>query len=122
MLNPILISRLYILRVCKRASNSFFFANSLTSSIYIRCLIFSYEFEKLYPPVHFIRMRLSGILIIIITSHGKSASTWKIPHWIFPSGKLFSPVVRSIFQFFMTSEINFMTLSDILFIFIQTII
>ena len=60
-------------------------------------------------------MRLSG-LIIITNRNGKSASPWKMPHWIFASAKVFLSVVNSTYQFFMKSVMNFMTLSDFSYI------
>ena len=59
---------------------------------------------------------MSGI-IAIITSNGESASPWKMPCWIFTSAKVFLLTVNSTVQFFMVSMMNFMTLSDILYIF-----
>ena len=54
--------------------------------------------------------------------NGETASPWKIPLWIFPSGKVFLPAVYSNFQFFMVSVMNFMTLSNTLYIIIIIII
>ena len=65
--------------VCMRVCSCFsFLANSLMSSIYIRWLIFSCDPLSLYPAVHFLSMRLSGIMTIM-KSKGDSASPWKIP-------------------------------------------
>ena len=74
--------------------------------------LWSYEF---IAPVHFLTMKLSGI-IAITNSKGDSAS------WIFTTAYVFLPAVNSILQFFMTSVINFITLSNILYIFKYSII
>ena len=123
MPNSISISWLYILTACISCSQFFFiFANGLLASMYTRWLIFSSDLQSLYPTVHFLSMRLSGI-IVIINSNGDRASPWNIPLWIFSSAKPFPPVVNSTLQFFFYSfSIKFMTLSDILYILMQFII
>ena len=94
-----------------------FFANSLMPSMEIGVWFFSCYLWSSYQPVHFLSMWLSGINTIT-KSNGDSASPWKMPLWIFIFAKLFPPVVSSALQFF----INFMTLSDILWILRQSII
>ena len=91
------------------------------SSMYISWLIFSCNLWSLYPPVHFFGVWLSGI-IVITNSNGDSASLWKITFWIFAAAKLFPPTVSSTLQFFMVFSIRFMTSSDILCIYGQSII
>ena len=54
-----------------------FFANSLTSSMYIRWLIFPCNLLSLYPAVYFQCMWLSGI-IVITNCNGDSASPLNI--------------------------------------------
>ena len=121
MPNSIPMSWLYILTACMRISSSFsFFANSLTSSMYIRWLIFSCDLLRLYPAVHFLSIWLSGIMAIM-NSKGDSASPWKIPLWIFVSAKLLPPAVRSTLQVCMVFSMKFMTLCDILYILRQCI-
>ena len=95
MSNSIPMSWLFILIACIRVSNSFsFLANDLMLSMSIRWSIFSCDLVSLYPPVHFLRMWLSGIITIRIIS-GDSPSRWKIPFWIFISTKLFPAAVNS---------------------------
>ena len=60
-------------------------------------------------------MWLSGVTAIS-NNDDDSASSWKIPLWIFSTAKVFPPAVNYTFQFFMASVVNFMTLSDILYI------
>ena len=83
-------------------------------------LLFCIRLCILCPPVHFLSMWLSGI-IAITNSNVDNASPWKIPHWIFPSVKLFPPAVNSTFQFFMVFAINFVNLSYIFYILRQSI-
>ena len=52
----------------------------------------------------------------ITNSNSESPSSWKIPLWIINLAKRFSLAVNSTFHFFMISLVNFMTLSDILYI------
>ena len=116
MLNSIPMSWLYILTASIRVSSSFsFFANSLTSSMYIRWLIFYCNLLSLYPAVHFLSMWLSGIMAIM-NCNGDSVSPWNIPLWIFASTKLLPLAVNSTFLVFMVFSIKFMTSSDILYI------
>ena len=100
MLNSISMSWLYILTAFIRVFSSvWFLANSLMSSIYIRWSILSSDLWSLYPSVHFLSMRLSGI-IAITSSHSDSVFPWNISLWIFTSPKLFPPTVNSTLQFF----------------------
>ena len=66
-------------------------------------------------------MELSDI-IAIINSSSKSESPWKMFLWIFTSARVYPLAVNSIFQFFMVFAMNFMTLSNILYIFGLSII
>ena len=87
------MSWFYILTAGIRVSNSFsFLANSLMSSMYIKWCIFPSDLLSFYPPVRFLRMRLSGI-IAIKNSNGDCASPWNIPfefEWQQVSGTLLS--------------------------------
>ena len=83
--------------------------------MYIKRLIFSCELENLLPPILFLSMCLSDI-IAFTNSNGENESPWMIHHWIFNSVKLFPPVIRSPFQFFITKVMHFMTLFNILYI------
>ena len=113
---------LTLFSMCIRVSSSFsFFANSFISSIYIRWLIFTCDLLSLYPVVHFLSMWFSGIMAIM-NSRSDSVSPWKIPLWIFISGKLFPPAVNSTLQFFTVFSMKFMTSCDILYILRQFII
>ena len=58
-----------------------------------------------YPPVHFLRMWLSGIMVIANTDDD-SASPRNMPLWIFNSVKLWNPVVHSTLQVCMVFSIN----------------
>ena len=116
MPNHISMSWLYILNACIRVASLFsFFANSLTSSLFIRWLIFSCDLFSLYPSVHFLRVWLSGIMVIM-NSNGDSESPWKILLWIFASAKLLPPAVNCTLQVFIVFSIKFMNSSDILYI------
>ena len=96
----------------------FFFAKRLMSSMYIRWLIISCYFVSFYPPVHFLSMRLSGKILIVIAH---------LPE-IFHSG--FLPQLNFFFlQSIPVSSFPgwenltyFMTSSDILYILRQCII
>ena len=117
MPNSIPLSSLYILTACIRVSNSFsFLTNSFMSSMYIRRLIFFCDLLSLYQPVHFMRMSLNDV-IAILNSNGNSASLWNITLRIFTSSKPFPPIVSSTVQFCVVLSINFITLSDILYLF-----
>ena len=66
MPNSIPMSPLYILTACIRVSSMFsFFTNSLMSFMYIDRMIFSCDLLSLYPAVHFLSMRLNGIVPIM---------------------------------------------------------
>ena len=106
---------MYILTACIRFPSSFFFANSLTSYMYIRWLIFSCDLLSLYTAEHFLSMWSSGIMAIM-NSNGESASPWKIPLCIFVSAKILPPAVNPTRQIFMVFSIKFMTSCDILYI------
>ena len=111
LLNYIPISWLYILTVCIRSSISFSFS---LNSLYIRGLIFSWNLLSLFPPVHFLRMWLIGI-ITIINDNGDSESPWNMPLWIFTSVKFFPPAVNSTIQVAMVFSINCTIWSCILY-------
>ena len=116
MPNSIPTCWLYILTGCVRVCNSLsFFENSLISSMNVMWLIFSCTLVSFYPTVHYLIMFLSDI-IAFINSNGCIAYPWNISLWIFSLANFFSPPVNSTFQVFMVYSINFMTSSDILFI------
>ena len=79
------MSWLYILTSCFQIFSCI--KNSLTSSMYMRWLIFSCNLLSLYLAVHFPIMWLSGIVAIGI-SNGDSSSPWNIPLWTLGSVKL----------------------------------
>ena len=114
MPNFIPMSRLFILTAYIRVP-------SLTSSMYIRWLIFSCDLLSLYTAVHFLSTWLSGI-ITILNDNGDSASPLKICHWIFSSGKLLLFAVNSTLQVLMVFSIKCMTSSNILYVLKQFII
>ena len=104
MPNSILMSWLYILTVCIRVSSSFsfFFANSLMSSMYIKWLIFSWDLLSLYPTAHFLSMWLSGTMAI-----------WKVTVGVHLLGKyLFGLSLQR--SFFLLLSIPFSRFSIIL--------
>ena len=122
MTNSLPISWLYILTACIRVSSSFsYFANSLTSSLYIRWLFFYCVLLSLYPAVRFLSMWISGIMAIM-NGNGGRESPGKIPLWIFLSAKLLLSAVNSTLQVFMVFSIEFMTSCGILYILRQFII
>ena len=82
--------------------------------MYIRWYIFYCDLVRLYRPLHFLSLWLSGIFAIT-NSNSDSASLWKIPHWILTSAKPFPPV-SSTFQVFMIFSINCMASSNIFYI------
>ena len=84
--------------------------------MYIKWLIFSCDLQSLYLAVHFLSVWLSDSMAIM-NSKGDRASPWKIPLYIFASAKLHPPAVNSTVQVFMVFSIEFMTSSDILYIF-----
>ena len=56
---------------------------------------------------------LCNSILAFINRNGDSATSWKIPHWIFTLSKLLLPAVNSILLVF---SIKFMNSSDVLFI------
>ena len=55
----------------------------LTVSCLWECWFFYYDLWSLHPPVHFLSICLSGIIVITICNGG-STSPWNIPLWILP--------------------------------------
>ena len=111
------MSWLYILTAFTKVSNSFsFLANSSKSFIHIRWLIFSCDSLSLYPPSYFLSMWLSGFITTTTNSNSDSASLWNIHLWIFTSAKLLLTAVNSTLQYSLVLSINFLILSDILYI------
>ena len=88
MPNSMSISSLYILTDCIGVSNSFSFLANRCHPCTFGGRYFSCDLWSLYQPVHFLSIWFNGI-IAIIKSNGDSASSWKIPLWIFTSAKLF---------------------------------
>ena len=82
---------------------------------------FSGDLWSLYTPVHFQSMWLSRI-IDITNCIGDSASSRKIPFWIFTSAKIFPPVISCTPQFSMVFLINFITSLDLMYILWSSII
>ena len=97
----------YFLRV-------FFFTPALADGLSLESEIQQVSSGLLAPKAF--HKYLSGI-IVITYNNGESVFLWKIPLWIFTSAKVFPPAFNSTFQFFIASVMNFMTLSDILYIF-----
>ena len=64
-----------------------FLAKCLTSSMYIKWLIFCCDSWNLYRTLHFISMIFNGIIAITIPN-GHSTTSWKISVWISTSTKL----------------------------------
>ena len=114
--NSIPISWLYIFTVCIRVSNSLsILAKSLMSSKYITWFIFSCDLLSLYPVVHFLRVRLSGIMALA-NSKRNIASPWNMPLSIITSVKLCLPAVNFTLHVSMVFSINCTISSGILYI------
>ena len=60
-------------------------------------IVFHISVSWWFFAVHFLRMKLSGIMAIT-NSNGDCASPWNMPLWIFTSAKVFPPAVNSTFQ------------------------
>ena len=102
--NSILTSWLYIFIVYIRVARSFsVFAKTFISSIYIRWLFFSSDFENLLPLVHFLSTLLSGTIAITNIS-GKGEFPWGILLWIFTSATVWLPITNSKHLFFICDE------------------
>ena len=78
----------------------------LMLSMYMRWLIFSCDLWSFNPPVYYLSIWLSGI-IIIKNCNSDSVSTRKIPLWIFISVTLFFSVISSTLQFCIVFAISF---------------